>query len=167
MRSFLFEPTMAFLLIVFLFSSSQVFAHCQMPCGIYADQMRINMLREDVITIEKSMNQINELSKEAVINYNQLVRWINTKEEHAQKIQDIVSAYFMTQRIKPVETMDKEGYTAYLSKTAVLQQMLVSAMKTKQTTDVQHCVTLNKLFDSFSEMYFSAEDIKHLKEHKN
>jgi nickel superoxide dismutase len=166
MRSILVKHIMGFLLIAFLFNSSQLFAHCQMPCGIYGDQMRINMLKENVITIEKAMNQIIALSKEATINYNQLVRWVNTKEEHAQKIQDMVSAYFLTQRIKPVEASDKEGYSAYLTKTATLQQMLVTAMKTKQTTDVQYCVNLNTLIDSFSQMYFSAEDLQHLKEHK-
>jgi nickel superoxide dismutase len=31
------------------------------------------------------------------------VRWVTTKETHAQEIQDIVSAYFLTQRIKPAE----------------------------------------------------------------
>ena len=146
--------------------ASNLFAHCQIPCGIYGDQMRIMMLKEHVTTIEKSMKMIEELSQEDQKNYNQIVRWINNKEHHAQEIQNIVDAYFLTQRIKPVVEDNEAEYQAYSKKVVTLQQMLVYAMKAKQTTDLEHCVKLNQLIDSFSEQYFSQEDLEHLKEHK-
>jgi nickel superoxide dismutase len=161
-----FSKVSLILFIVALFNVSSLFAHCQIPCGIYGDQMRIMMIKEHITTIEKSMKMINELSAAEEINYNQLVRWVNNKEHHAQEIQDIVTAYFLTQRIKPVSKDDKDAYKMYYEKTVVLQQMLVSAMKTKQSTDAKHCQELTELTDTFSEMYFSAEDLKHLKEHK-
>ena len=51
------------LLIVVLVLSFTVsgYSHCQVPCGIYGDKVRIVMLKEHLTTIEKSMNQINEL----------------------------------------------------------------------------------------------------------
>ena len=67
--------------------------HCQVPCGIFGDKLRIDLMLEDVATIEKAMRLIDEISKEDSPNYNQLVRWITTKEEHAQKIQDQVATY--------------------------------------------------------------------------
>lgn len=151
--------------LVSLLSVSQLQAHCQIPCGIYGDELRIYQLREDVTTIEKSMQQIQKLSAETPVNYNQLVRWIDNKEVHAQKIQDIVTAYFLTQRIKPVTTEDKQAYAYYSEKVVVLQQMLVQAMKTKQTTDVQHCANLRQLIDRFAGLYFDAEALKHLEDH--
>ena len=81
---------------------NNLMAHCEIPCGIYTDDMRIKMILEDIATIEKSMKKINELSKDPAKNSNQLVRWINNKEHHADKIQEVVTQYFMTQRIKPV-----------------------------------------------------------------
>ncbi|KAA3614135.1 MAG: superoxide dismutase [Calditrichaeota bacterium] len=155
-----------FLLLIFILSNSSLFAHCQIPCGIYGDQMRIMILKEHVTTIEKSMNKIIELSKAESINYNQLVRWVNNKDQHAQEMQDIVTAYFLTQRIKPVDLTDKEAYKSYSEKTTTLQQILFYAMKTKQTTDLKHGAKLTELIDQFSKSYFSAEDLKHLKEHK-
>jgi nickel superoxide dismutase len=125
-------------------------AHCEIPCGIYDDHMRIHLIAEDVTTIEKAMKQIVDLGKEKLINYNQLVRWISNKEEHATKIQHTVSQYFMTQRIKP----DQEKYP---EKLAVLHQMLIAAMKCKQTTDLDHVATLRSLLKQFETLYFSSD----------
>ena len=75
-------------------------AHCEIPCGIYGDEARFTAMLEDVQTIEKSMNEINKLSMEDKVNYNQIVRWVNNKEQHADHIREVVAQYFMAQRIK-------------------------------------------------------------------
>ena len=72
-------------LLPFLFFISNADAHCEIPCGIYDDQLRTKLIAEHATTIEKSMKQIMELSKANPINYNQLVRWISNKEAHATK----------------------------------------------------------------------------------
>ena len=125
-------------------------AHCEIPCGIYDDHMRIHLIAEDVTTIEKSMKQIVDLGNEKLINYNQLVRWISNKEEHATRIQHTVSQYFMTQRIKP----DQEKYT---EKVTILHQMLIAAMKCKQTTDLVHVASLRSLLKQFEILYFGSD----------
>ena len=55
---------------------STVFAHCQVPCGIYGDQLRFEQLLEDTKTISKAQGQINELAADAKSGQdsNQLVR---------------------------------------------------------------------------------------------
>jgi nickel superoxide dismutase len=133
-------------LLPFVFFISNAAAHCEIPCGIYDDQLRTKLIAEHASTIEKSMKQIMELSKDPV-NYNQLVRWVSNKESHATKIQDIVSQYFMTQRIKP----DQKQYTEKLT---VLHKMLLAAMKCKQTTDVSHVNDLRTLLKNFELLYF-------------
>jgi nickel superoxide dismutase len=125
-------------------------AHCEIPCGIYDDQMRIDMMLEHITTIEKSMKQIVALQDAKPANSNQLVRWVVNKENHADELQHIVSQYFMTQRIKP----DTE---AYAEKLALLHKMLVAAMKCKQTTDQEHVGELRKLVKEFSDVYFGKE----------
>ena len=37
--------------------------HCQVPCGIYTDQLRFEAMLEDTKTIAKSIDQIADLSK--------------------------------------------------------------------------------------------------------
>lgn len=122
-------------------------AHCEIPCGIYDDQMRIEMLREHITTIEKSMNQVILLEKDANRKANQLTRWVMNKEQHADELQEIVSQYFMTQRLKP----DAKDYA---SKLQLLHEMLLAGMKSKQTTDLGQVKRLRELVDLFEKAYF-------------
>ena len=135
-----------FFLLTSLFTGSAA-AHCQIPCGIYDDQVRADLIAEHATTIEKSMNQIVELSSAATVNYNQLVRWVTNKEEHATEIQRIVSDYFLTQRIKP----DAEKYP---DKLKALHGLLLAAMKCKQTTDLANVEELRKQLKEFEVLYF-------------
>ncbi|MGJ8656898.1 MAG: superoxide dismutase [Ni] [Akkermansiaceae bacterium] len=129
----------------------QAQAHCEVPCGIYADDNVFNDLHTHLSTIEKAMNEINELSKDPGKNANQLIRWVNNKEIHATKIQEVVSQYFLTQRIKTDEANTDKN--AYLLKLTQLHQMTVLAMKCKQTTDVAHAQELHKVMDAFRASY--------------
>jgi nickel superoxide dismutase len=134
-------------LSIVFFVSSYALAHCEIPCGIYDDQMRVNMIAEHITTIEKSMKQIVELGNQKSIDYNQITRWVMNKDRHANKIQHIVSQYFMTQRI----SLDAEKYTEKLT---LLHKMLVFSMKCKQTTDLAHVATLRSLLQEFQGLYF-------------
>lgn len=129
--------------------SARASAHCEIPCGIYDDQMRIQIIEEHITTIEKSMNQIVELSGKTPLDYNQLVRWITNKENHASELQQVVTQYFMTQRIKP-------GAKDYEKKLTVLQKMLLAAMKCKQTTDRTHVNELRSLTKEFEGLYLEG-----------
>ena len=132
-------------LAALLFSAGNVLAHCEIPCGIYDDEMRMSLIMEHAGTIEKSMTQINELEKGG--NANQLVRWVTNKETHANEVQHIVSQYFLTQRIK----FDSPDYD---KKLAALHEMLVYAMKCKQTTDVTNVEMLRQAAEKFHKLYF-------------
>ena len=81
--------------------STKVYAHCQVPCGIYGDAVRIVQIEEDITTVRKAMNMINDLAgKSDAQSLNQISRWITTKEDHAQKVQETVLNYFLAQRVK-------------------------------------------------------------------
>lgn len=127
--------------------STTLFAHCEIPCGIYDDQMRIKMIAEHITTIEKSIAKINEI-EQGSSNNNQLVRWVMNKEDHANQLQEIVTQYFMTQRIK----FDTDKYQ---EKLASLHQLLVHAMKAKQKTDMQTVSDLRKSLETFEKLYFA------------
>ena len=134
-------------LSILFFAAPNLFAHCEIPCGIYDDELRTKLIAEHATTIEKSMKKIAELSKTKPVNYNQLSRWVTNKETHANEIQHIVTQYFMTQRIKP-------GQKKYSEKLSVLHQMLLGAMKCKQTTDVSHISNLRSHLKAFEKLYF-------------
>jgi nickel superoxide dismutase len=142
-------------LFIFIFSfTSKTYAHCEMPCGIYNDEMRIQMIKESIETIEKAMDEIAELQSADNINYNQLVRWVNTKEEHAGKIQEICEQYFLTQRVKFADPSEKEKYNKYVTQLKTLHEVIVYAMKSKQTIDKQNIDKMRKSLAAFEESYF-------------
>ena len=138
----------------FSFVSKNTLEHCEVPCGIYDDSVRIKLIYEDIATIEKAITNINALSKEAKPNYNQLVRWINTKEEHATKLQEIVSQYFLHQRVKQVDKNDSHGYGHYVEKLDLLHHLSVMAMKAKQGTDELLPNQMRAIVKSFEKAYF-------------
>jgi nickel superoxide dismutase len=130
-------------------------SHCEIPCGIYNDSMRYDMMNEDIATIEKSMNSIVELSSASdEKNYNQIVRWVNNKDEHADKLMEIVTQYFLTQRIKPTAPDAGEAYNDYVKHLTYFHEMLVYAMKCKQTLDKANVEKLKELVTASKELYF-------------
>ena len=157
------KPIYQKLIILFLLLQGSLFAHCQVPCGIYNDAARIVQIQEDFSTIQKAMNKIKELSEQQdAISMNQMTRWILTKEEHASKIQKVVSDYFLTQRIK-VKTEGPE-YDLYVKQTISLHQILVSAMKCKQTVDLKNVDYGLDLIETFIDLYFDAHGKDHIKQ---
>ena len=157
------KPIYQKLIILFLLLQGSLLAHCQVPCGIYNDAARIVQIQEDFSTIQKAMNKIKELSEQQdATSTNQMTRWILTKEEHASKIQKVVSDYFLTQRIK-VKTEGPE-YDLYVKQTIYLHQILVSAMKCKQTVDSKNVDYGLDLIESFIDLYFDTHGKDHIKQ---
>ena len=132
--------------------SQDVHAHCEVPCGIYADQMRFEMMLEDTATIEKAMGEIAALTgKSDPQSANQLARWVATKEDHATKTQHIIAQYFMTQRIKPGE--DEAGNQKYVDQLTKAHAVLLAAMKCKQTVDPKNAAVLKNAILALHKAY--------------
>ena len=125
------------------------FGHCQVPCGVYTDDLRFMQMLEDTTTIEKSSNLIIELSsKDDGQSQNQLARWVSTKESHASKIQKIIAEYFLTQRIKS----SASNYEALLKGA---HSVMVAAMKCKQSTETSATKNLKASILAFQKIYES------------
>ncbi len=134
-----------------LASSNILLAHCEVPCGIYADQRRFESMLEDHETIAKAIVNINDLAgKTDAQSVNQCVRWVNTKEDHATKVQGVIAQYFMTQRIKP-------GSDDYVKKLSAAHAVMVAAMKCKQSADAKTAGALNKAILDFYRAYEGKE----------
>lgn len=128
-------------------------AHCQVPCGIYGDQLRFEQMLEDEHTISKAQIQINEAFESEMTPQaaNQLARWVATKEEHATKIQQTMLAYFLAQRIKPSDD------ASYAKKLMAAHAIIVSAMKCKQSADPDTAKVLEKAIFDFYRAYEGKE----------
>jgi nickel superoxide dismutase len=59
----------------------------------------------------------------------------------------------MTQRIKPVAGPGAE-YDAYVAKITLLHELLIKAMKSKQTLEQAHIDSMREIVDKFEALYF-------------
>merc|ERR1712037_891369 len=107
--------------------------HCQVPCGIFDDPAMVAEVKQACATIRKAMVQINELSAAmSPLNFNQMTRWVNTKEEHCGKIISTVSEYCLCQRVKAELFKQPTDYTDALK---AHHNVMQAAMKAKQSVD--------------------------------
>ncbi len=138
-------------LATLVLGSARIFAHCEVPCGIYGDQRRFEQMLEDQETIAKAITSIRDLAaKSDPLSHNQLARWVSTKEAHATNVQHIVAQYFMTQRIKA----DADGY---VKKLTAAHAVMVAAMKCKQDADPATASGLQKSILDFYRAYEGKE----------
>jgi len=133
--------------------------HCQVPCGIFDDPKLVAEIKEAIATIKKAMVQINDLSKEMnALNINQMTRWVNTKEEHASKVIHLMSDYCLCQRVKPVSDpktpFKSEG--DYIEALKAHHQVMICAVKCKQTVDPANADALDAAAAEMSKMYLPA-----------
>lgn len=134
-------------MLVALFCPRIVLAHCEVPCGIYDDQLRFEQMLEDTETIQKAMDQMNSLAgKHDTVDLNQMIRWVSTKEQHATHTQHVIAQYFMTQRIKPADQQ-------YVGRLKAAHAVMQAAMKCKQTADPANADALRKAIMNFHKVY--------------
>jgi nickel superoxide dismutase len=146
-----------------LLPAQQLRAHCEVPCGIYADQHRFEEMLEDTATIAKAIDQIRDLCAQMENGpdakmVNQVTRWVSTKESHATNTQHIIAQYFMTQRIK---SGDEAGKEAYVKKLTAAHAVMVAAMKCKQDANPETAETLKAAILDFYRAYEGKEPELH------
>lgn len=132
---------------------SNIQAHCQVPCGIFTDQLRFEAMLEDQTTIAKANAELEKYVSElsgtvTALSLNQAARWITTKEDHCAHIQETIASYFMAQRIK---TGDDEA--AYLKKLTAAHAVMQAAMKAKQDPSAEVAENLKTAILDFYRAY--------------
>ncbi len=132
---------------------SYAVSHCQIPCGIYDDHSRVKAMLEDTRTITKAINFIEDSvenlgnrNDNLALSYNQTVRWVNSKDAHAENIISTISNYFLTQRVKP-------GQENYLERLASHHKVMVTAMKAKQKVSLEVATDLEKAILALEKWY--------------
>lgn len=128
--------------------------HCQVPCGIFDDPAMITGLQQACQTIRKAVVESNKLHTDYVdttpLNSNQFVRWVMTKEQHANQIITTVSEYCLCQRVKRGAFATDDEYLCALKSH---HQVLLAAMKTKQSMSLEDCDALEQAIHSMTRMY--------------
>lgn len=121
-----------------------VYAHCDVPCGIYDPKAA----QVAAATVVKMVEKIESLPKEnpSVSDRNSFVRMVWTKEEHARKCKEELLILW-TDYFKPEHLIEFPNLHETFWKTAKL------CSKNKQSVNMQAAQELVKAVDEIAEIF--------------
>jgi nickel superoxide dismutase len=120
-----------------------VYAHCDLPCGIYETET----VKTAAATCLRMVEKIEQLgSLEIDENNNNFIRAVNIKEQHAQKVKEqlyvLWSDYFKPEHLEKFPNLHEIFWLA-----------LKQASKVKQTVSRDACHELINQVDQIAEMF--------------
>ena len=134
------------LIVVALAFYSQLTAHCQMPCGIYHDDMVYDQIDQFVETVYKGISVMNGNKFSSTKDRNEYIRWVIQKENCCNDAAELISSYFLQQKIKPNE----DDTVKRLVSAHKLLFMLVAI---KQNSDLEFVKQFNEEWEKFKLMF--------------
>jgi nickel superoxide dismutase len=121
-------------------------AHCQMPCGIYHDDMVFAQVNQFVETMHKGISVINQSKFVSISDRNEVIRWVMQKDKDSDKMAELILTYFLQQKIKP-------GEPDTVKKLVAAHHLLFLLVAIKQNADLQMVKDFSKEWDKFKAMF--------------
>lgn len=134
---------------IFLATTSvhSLHAHCQMPCGIYHDDMVYDQIDQYAETMYKCCSELNsDHATDSIKDRQQFVRWIMEKEKASDEVSILITTYFLQQKIKPGE----EDTTKRL---ILAHNLLFLIVQIKQNCDVKFTHEFMETWEQFKHMF--------------
>lgn len=136
----------SFLTVFTLLSQGMLQAHCQMPCGIYHDDMVYDQIDQYAETMYKAMSEINSSKFQDPKERNQFVRWVLQKDIQSDEAAQLITVYFLQQKIKP-------GEEDTVKKITLAHKLLFLIVQIKQNVDVKIVHEFMEDWDRFKHMF--------------
>ncbi len=125
---------------------NQLTAHCQMPCGIYHDEMVFDQIDQYIETMVKGISVMRDNKFETVQEHNEFVRWVLQKEKSSNEIAELILVYFLQQKIKP-------GEEDTLKRVLSAHQLLFYLVQIKQMVDLKVVNDFYEEWENFKLMF--------------
>lgn len=129
-----------------LLTTPLLHSHCQMPCGIYHDDMVFDQVDQYVETMVKAITVLNESKFATPQQRNEFVRWVETKERMSNEAAQLILTYFLQQKIKPGEDDTVKRITC-------AHTMLCTLTTIKQTVDMNYVKSFAEEWEKFKLMF--------------
>jgi len=131
-----------------LLPQSPVFAHCDIPCGIY-DPHQAQLAAATILKMVQKINELPEHGKSKE-EKNSLIRMVWTKEEHARKCKEEIlilwSDYFKPEHLEKFPSLHDTFWKA---------AKLCS--QNKQHVDAELAKSLVKTIDEIAEIFHQTK----------
>lgn len=131
-----------------LFRIKQVYAHCDVPCGIYETDTMMHAAATCLRMIEK-IEALGELDNNE--KHNNFIRIVNTKEKHAQKCKQelyiLWSDFFKPDHLEKFPNLHETFWNA-----------AKQCGKVKQTVSKEECQKLIDMVHDISHIFADANN---------
>jgi nickel superoxide dismutase len=121
-------------------------AHCQMPCGIYHDEMVFNQVDQYIETMYKGITELNTIKFSNPKERNNFTRWVLLKETASDEMANLITQYFLQQKIKPDEPDTAKRLVS-------AHKMLFELTAIKQNVDLKMIETFADEWENFKQMF--------------
>jgi nickel superoxide dismutase len=121
-------------------------AHCQMPCGIYHDNMVYDQIDQFVETVYKGITVLNDSKFSNSRERNECIRWVAEKESSCNNVAELILTYFLQQKIKP-------GEADTVKRLTTAHNLLFLLVAIKQNTDIDTVKQFNGEWEKFKLMF--------------
>lgn len=129
-----------------LLAQGGLMAHCQMPCGIYHDEMVYGQIDQYVETMYKGISVLNNSKFSTTKERNEFIRWVIQKERASDDAAQLINGYFLQQKIQ----IGEESTTERLISAHKLLFLIVGI---KQNTDLEFVEAFSEEWDKFKLMF--------------
>lgn len=126
-------------------------AHCDVPCGIY-DPIVAQIAALTVVRMVDLIKELEAKGGSDATYQNSLSRYINVKEEHAEKVKHEIRVIW-GDFIKP-QHVEKHPETV-----EVVQKIMQLGSKSRQTVDREAAVQLVETVNQFAQIFWDAKGI--------
>jgi nickel superoxide dismutase len=134
-----------------------VYAHCDIPCGIYdpheAQIAALTVIRMDQLIGELAMPAMDAKPEERALYASKLARYTAVKESHSERLKNEVRViwgdFFTPDHAKQFPQVHELTW-----------KILKQASKTRQGTNIADAQELLKLTQEFAETFWAAKGVK-------
>lgn len=127
-------------------SGSSLSAHCQMPCGIYHDDMVYDQIDQYSETMYKGIAVMNDSKFANPKERNEFARWTLQKENASDETASLLTKYFLQQKIKPGEPDTPKRLES-------LHKLLFLLVAIKQNVDLSFVNEFTEEWERFKLMF--------------
>ncbi|KIC74650.1 hypothetical protein DB42_AZ00050 [Neochlamydia sp. EPS4] len=126
--------------------TGSLMAHCQMPCGIYHDELVFNQVDQYIETMYKGITELNNSKFSTPFERNNFIRWVKLKDTASDEIANLITEYFLQQKIKPAEAdTPKRLISAH--------KMLFELTAIKQNVNIKMIEAFADEWENFKQMF--------------
>lgn len=134
------------IITIFICRTGSLIAHCQMPCGIYHDEMVFNQIDQYIETMYKGLTELKNNKFSTPVERNNFFRWVMLKETASNEMANLLTEYFLQQKIKPGEPDTAKRLIS-------VHKMLFELTAIKQNVDLKMIEDFADEWESFKQMF--------------